>query len=199
MKMPDEARNPPLHFSLASSWDGRQLEQPNEPRTAQEQDKSNGYARTVRGEESPAHRSGNHNPRETMDPFSILGTATALAATTATAASSIKLLHSNYRDATKDSLHFQRQKEHLQINFSLADGILHDVPSLKSSLADIEAALPPQPFAGRRRDKLRWALGRKRKAQDEIGRWKDVQSSTSMTLQLKTHNKLSVSITCLTN
>ncbi|KAF8854702.1 ankyrin [Acephala macrosclerotiorum] len=189
--MPDEARTPLLHLHLASFWDGRPLESPSEPQSAQEQDKSNECARIICREEIQGQcPSEKCETREIMDPFSIVGTSIALAATTATAASSLKLLHSDYRDAGKDRLHFQQQKEHLQLNLSLANGILQDVPSLKSSLADLEAALPSQPCLGKRRDKLRWALGRKRKAQDEIGRWKDVQSSTSVTLLLKAHDKL---------
>jgi hypothetical protein len=135
--------------------------------------------------------------KEIMDPFSVTVSAVALAGSFGTTASVLKTLHSDYRDADKDSHHIQQQKKHLQLNQSLLDGLIPNSPSplhgLKSPLADIEAELPAQPCEGKKRNKLRWAArGGKRKAQDKIGKLKEIESSTSVTLLLTANDKLLV-------
>jgi hypothetical protein len=142
--------------------------------------------------------------KEIMDPFSVTVSAVALAGSFGTTASVLKTLHSDYRDADKDSHHIQQQKKHLQLNQSLLDDLIPNASSplhcLKSSLADIEAALPTQPCEGKKKDKLRWAAcGGKRKAQDKIGKLKEIESSTSISLLLTANDKLSVCIFYVAN
>ncbi|KAH8780492.1 ankyrin repeat-containing domain protein [Hyaloscypha finlandica] len=120
---------------------------------------------------------------------------TALAGYIATTASAFNTVHSNYRNADKDSRHIQLQKEHLQLNQAMLNDLIPNTSNtlhgLKSSLADIETALPTRPCAGKKRDKLRWAAyGGKRKAQEEIGRLKEIETSTAVTLLLTTNDKL---------
>jgi len=187
---------------------------PNELRTEQEQeqeqeqDKITGCARTCRrerGESSDGREQTQDNSaarslqscstREDMALFSV--SVTALAGYIATTASAFNTVHSNYRNADKDSRHIQLQKEHLQLNQAMLNDLIPNTSNtlhgLKSSLADIETALPTRPCAGKKRDKLRWAAyGGKRKAQEEIGRLKEIETSTAVTLLLTTNDKLSV-------
>jgi len=178
---------------------------PDKHRAPQEKDKINGCARKC-------HREGiqdkivaqNCSRKEIMDPFSVTVSAVALAGSFGAAASVLKTLHSDYRDADKDSHHIQQQKKHLQLNQSLLDGLIPNAASplhcLKSSLADIEAVLPTQPCEDKKRDRLRWAAGGgKRKAQDQIGKLKEIESSTSISLLLTANDKLSVCIFYVAN
>jgi hypothetical protein len=185
---------------------------PNEPgiAQAQEQDKINADARKCRrgrGEDPEGREQTQTNfatqslqscsTKENMALFSV--SVTALAGYVATTASGLNTVHSDYRNADKDSRHIQLQKEHLQINQGMLNNLLPKTPStlhaIKSSLSDIESALPAQPCTGRKREKLRWAAyGGKRKAQQEIGKLKEVETSTTVTLLLTANNKLLVCI-----
>jgi hypothetical protein len=178
---------------------------PDKQRAPQEKDKINVCAEKCHRKGIPDRiLSQNCTRKETMDPFSVTVSAVALAGSFGTTASVLKTLHSDYRDADKDSHHIQQQKKHLQLNQSLLDGLVPDATSplhcLKSSLADIEAALPTQPCEGKKRDRLRWAAcGGKRKAQDKIGKLKEIESSTSISLLLTANDKLSVCILYVAN
>jgi hypothetical protein len=166
---------------------------PNKQRAPQEKDKINVCAEKCHRKGIPDRiLSQNCTRKETMDPFSVTVSAVALAGSFGTTASD------------KDSHHIQQQKKHLQLNQSLLDGLVPDATSplhcLKSSLADIEAALPTQPCEGKKRDRLRWAAcGGKRKAQDKIGKLKEIESSTSISLLLTANDKLSVCILYVAN
>lgn len=137
--------------------------------------------------------------RDIMDPFSVTLGVVALTGTLLTAASKVDAFHSSYQKAGKDNHHIQDQKKQLQFNQTLLEELKSNLPSsvqngLKSSLADLEAALPSEHYLGKQREKLRWAaFGGKQKAQDKIARLKEIESSAILTLLLTTMNKWSVS------
>jgi len=130
-----------------------------------------------------------------MEPFGAAASSIAVIGSIARTASAAKTLYSNYREAEEDSQHIQKQREHLKINQSLLQSHRLENPDQLNGInvlfTNLEAALPSQPCSAERIDKFTWAaLGGKRKAQDKITKLKEIESSTSVTLQFLNLGKM---------
>jgi hypothetical protein len=129
-----------------------------------------------------------------MDPLSITVSGMTIVGGVVATASKANTFGTDYRNADKERLQIQRQKDHLQINRSLLNKVSTNIksrlPNLDSCLADIEAALPSKPPNATKRNRLTWATGAKNKAKAEIGLLKDIESATSLTILFSVDEKL---------
>ncbi|KAH7330013.1 ankyrin repeat-containing domain protein [Rhexocercosporidium sp. MPI-PUGE-AT-0058] len=122
-----------------------------------------------------------------MDPLSLTVATITLAGASVTTASSVNNFCTNYREAEKQGAHVKHQRVQLQRNrtqlSNLSPELRHNV-LLTQPLADLEAAIPHELKTSRRRDKLRWAAGRKSSTGGEIARLKETENSTIFALVL---------------
>lgn len=131
-----------------------------------------------------------------MEPFGAAAGGLALIGGVVKTASAVKTTCSDYQLAEKDGQHVQRQKELLRINQSLLESHQVQTPyhfdGINNAFKEVATALNSQPCLDKKKDKVVWVLGGKRKAQDNISKLKEIESSMGVTLQLKAHDQLYV-------
>lgn len=92
----------------------------------------------------------------------------------------------DYRGAQKQMLRAQQQGQQFQLN----QGLIDELPQFKkerigpaqASLKDVQASLPTEIHLERKRDHLKWALGRKSKIEREITQYNQIENSLSLNL-----------------
>lgn len=129
-----------------------------------------------------------------MESFGVIASGISVVEASMKTASSLTRLHANYKDAPKQASRLQGERLHHVQNQAL----LNDLPTqLKNKLSgpiksanDIEATLPADFSVTKKRDRIRWAVCEKNKAEEAIAGLQNIQSSTSFTLVAETSQTL---------